>query len=166
MEQKENSKEDKEYEEVPFECPDFIVVDKQAKITELKCKYFEETSDDKTKGVVLLQSIISPIISISAQRNSNVLAFSCKDGQILTWNFQEKQPRLTLLKHFEFVTLCLDYSPDGKYLSCANEFGKVFIYDMDKPNEEGNWLKLNVSEHENSKINSPNILQQVFSKDS
>ncbi len=46
-------------------CPDFIVVDNDAKITLLKTSLFEEIDKEKKKGVILLESIISPIVSIS-----------------------------------------------------------------------------------------------------
>ena len=42
-----------------------MVIDNQAKITLLKCTYFDEITEEKARGKVIMQSIISPIISIS-----------------------------------------------------------------------------------------------------
>jgi WD40 repeat protein len=93
------------------------------------------------------------------QPNTNNLAFSSKDGQIFLWSISDRPNKLTVLKHFDRAILCLDYSPDAKYLSCANDQGKIYIYDLETPNIDTNWIKLNVSEHESTKINSPKILQ-------
>ena len=85
------------------------------------------------------------------------MAISCRGGHIYQWNFYEKHPYLNLLKVFDNDITCIDYSPDGKFLSCANEKGKIYFYDINKNStSDDNWFKLPVSEHES--LNSPNIL--------
>lgn len=61
---KDNDDKDEESNK-PLICPDFIVVDSDAKITLLKASLFEEIDKDKKKGVTLLESIISSVVSIS-----------------------------------------------------------------------------------------------------
>jgi len=105
----------------PFVCPDFIVVDNEAKITLLKASLFEEIEKNKKCGTLIMSSIVSPIVSISVRPNSSVLALSCSDSRIFEWNFYEKNNQLTELVDSDRAPqskpVCIDYSPDGRFLS-------------------------------------------------
>jgi WD40 repeat protein len=41
---------------------------------------------------------------------------------------------LEILRVFEAEALptCIDYSPDGRFLSVANRYGTIFIYEVEK----------------------------------
>lgn len=87
--------EDTDDKEKPFVCPDFIVVDSEAKITLIKCTLFEEIEKNKKSGILILSSIVSPVVAITVRPNSTVLALSCENGRIYEWNFYEKNNMLT-----------------------------------------------------------------------
>lgn len=74
-------------EEPPFTCPEFIVVDMDAKITKLHSKLFEEIDKNKKMGEVILKSIVAPIVSIAVKPNSNLIAICCENGILYEWNF-------------------------------------------------------------------------------
>lgn len=156
-------KEDKENE--PFDCPEFIVVDLEAKITILKGNLFEEIDKDNKKGTLLMKSIVSPIINISVRPNSNTLAITCENATIYEWDFHEKPNTLQFLKCFESETpTCIDYSPDGKYLAVATKIGSLYfyVYDYDKTEWQSSYLLI----YENDNQTKPPILYQVFASDS
>ena len=165
-------KEDKENE--PFDCPEFIVVDYEAKITILKGNLFEEIDKDNKKGTLLLKSIVSPIICIAVRPNSNTLALACENGSIYEWDFHEKPNSLQHLRTFEPLKekekepsetpSCIDYSPDGKYLAVATRLGSLYfyIYDYEKPDWQQSYLLI----YENENKNKPRINYQVFASDS
>lgn len=119
----------------------------------LNYKLFEELDDDKKKGTVLIKSIVSPIISMSCRPNSSLIGICCENGNLYEWNFQERSSLLSLLKNFdpekESLPTCIDYSPDGCWLSVATKAGKIHIYDCG----EGVWQNsvLEVSENEQGK---------------
>jgi cilia- and flagella-associated protein 251 len=97
-------------EEDTFTCPEFIVVDLEAKIYALKDSLFREVEREKKKGVLLLKSIVSPIVWISIRPGSNIMALSCENGGIWEWDFKEKGNSLQLLKMFEQeMPTCIDF---------------------------------------------------------
>ena len=119
--------------EYDFRYPDFIVVDSNAKIVLLKTELFQEVERDKKKGNVLVESIVKPIVSISARPNSSILGIACANGHVYQWNFLTKDAVLTTLKTFGTDTPnCLQYSPDGKYLVVATTQGNIFVYNVEK----------------------------------
>jgi len=61
-------------------CPDFIVVDLEARITSLKPELFEEIDPDKKKGLVLIKSIESHVLSLSVLPNSKTMVMACENG--------------------------------------------------------------------------------------
>lgn len=65
-----------------------------AKITLLKDKLFQEYDKSKKNGETLLQSITSPIISMSCRPHHNIVSFICENDQIFDWNFIEKPMKL------------------------------------------------------------------------
>lgn len=69
-----------EEEEKPLICPDFIVVDLEARITLLKPSLFEEIDPEKKKGQVLIKSIESPVQSLSVLPNSRTMVMACENG--------------------------------------------------------------------------------------
>jgi len=127
---------DKAEKEAKFICPDFIVVDLNATVTMLNYKLFEELDDEKKKGTVLMKSIVSPIIAMSCRPNSSVIGICCENGNLYEWNFQERSSILSLLKTFdpekETLPTCIDYSPDGNWLSVSTKAGKIHIFDCEK----------------------------------
>ena len=157
-------KEDKDNE--PFDCPEFIVVDLEAKIMILKGNLFEEIDKDNKRGTLLMRSIVSPIIWIAVRPNSNTLAITCENGTIYEWDFHEKGNTLQTLRTFEsFETpTCIDYSPDGKYLAVATRIGSLYfyIYDYEKPDWQQSYLLI----YENDNKAKPKINFQVFASDS
>lgn len=97
-------------EEDNFNCPEFIVVDLEAKIYILRDSLFREVEREKKKGVLLLKSIVSPIVWISVRPGSNMMALSCENGGIWEWDFKEKGNSLQLLKMFEQeIPTCIDF---------------------------------------------------------
>ncbi|EAS05799.2 WD-40 protein, putative (macronuclear) [Tetrahymena thermophila SB210] len=160
-----DERKDKGENEPKFICPDFIVVDLDATITMLNYKLFEELDDEKKKGTTLMKSIVSPIIAMSCRPNSNVIGICCENGYLYEWNFQEKSSVLSILRVFdtdkENIPNCIDYSPDGNWLSVATKSGKIHIFDC----KEKQWQNsvLEVSENEQGK---PKVNMQVFSSDS
>ena len=79
-----------------------------------------------------MSSIVSPIVSISARPNSSVLALSCENGRIYEWNFYEKNNTLSELVDSDRTTVpvCIDYSPDGRFLSVCTKSGTIHIYEV------------------------------------
>ena len=146
----------------PFGCPEFIVVDLEAKITILKGNLFEEIDKDNKKGTLLMKSIVSPIIYISVRPNSNTLALTCENGSIYEWDFHEKGNSLQFLRAFELneTPTCIDYSPDGKYLSVATKIGSIYfyVYDYEKPY----WQQNPEFIYENDNKAKPRINAQVI----
>jgi len=59
---------------------------------------FEEIDPEKKKGQVLIKSIESPVLSLSVLPNSRTMVMSCENGQVIEWNFYEKQSTLEVLK--------------------------------------------------------------------
>jgi len=102
----------------------------------LNYKLFEELDDEKKKGTVLMKSIVSPIIAMSCRPNSSVIGICCENGNLYEWNFQERSSILSLLKVFdpekETLPTCIDYSPDGNWLSVSTKAGKIHIFDCEK----------------------------------
>lgn len=149
-----------------FDCPEFIVVDLDAKITILKGNLFEEIDKENKKGTLLMKSIVSPIICISVRANSNTLAISCENGVIYEWDFHEKGNTLTFVRSFEpnDIPTCIEYSPDGKYLSVATIFGRLYfyVYDYEKPEWQSGYLLI----YENDNKFKPKINSQVYASDS
>lgn len=157
-------KEEKENEQ--FDCPEFIVVDLNAKITILKGNLFEEIDKENKKGTLLLRSIVDPIISIAVRPNSNNLALACEKGTIYEWDFHEKPNSLQVLRTFDVseTPTCIDYSPDGKYLAVATRIGSLFfyVYDYEKTEWQSSYLFI----YENDNQSKPRIHYQVFASDS
>lgn len=86
--------------ELFFRCQDFIVVDDEAKVTQLNYGLFDMIDKDKKKGSILIRSIISPIVNISVRPNSNTLAICCENGLLYQWDFQSKPQEVEVLKDF------------------------------------------------------------------
>lgn len=119
--------------EYDFRYPDFIVVDSNAKVVLLKTELFQEVEKEKKKGNVLVESIIKPIVSISARPNSSILGIACTNGHVYQWNFLTKDAILQSLKNFgQDVPNCIQYSPDGKYLVVAGVQGNIYVYNVEK----------------------------------
>lgn len=123
------NEEELEDHDKPFTCPDFIVVDMDAKITLLNQSLFNE---NKKSGVLIMSSIVSPIVSISVRPNSTILALSCENGRIFEWNFYEKNNELSELvdPDRQNVPVCIDYSPDGRFLSVCTRIGTIHMYEL------------------------------------
>jgi len=93
------------------------------------------------------------------------MAISCENGFLYEWNFVEKPCILKILRVFEWdkesIPTCIDYSPDGNFLSAATKNGRIFIYEVEK----GEWQPsvLDVSEQEKARAK---VNMQIFSSDS
>lgn len=64
-------------DEYDFKYPDFIVGDKKAKIIMLNTDLFKGVTDTSKKKEVLVQSIVSPVVSISSKPKSSNVAIAC-----------------------------------------------------------------------------------------
>lgn len=143
--------EDLDDNDKPFVCPNFIVVDNDAKVTLLKASLFDQIEKTKKSGTLIMSSIVSPIVSISVRPNSNILALSCENGRLYEWNFYERNNMLTELLDGEIqsIPVCLDFSPDGRFLSVCTKIGTIHVYEV----KEKKWQKnfLSVSETDKAK---------------
>lgn len=110
-----------------------------------------------------MSSIVSPIVSITVRPNSTVLALSCENGRIYEWNFYEKNNELSELidPDRQNIPVCLDYSPDGRFLSVCTRIGTIHMYEVKERKWQKNYLL--VSETDKAK---PKIVFQVFASDS
>ena len=81
-----------------------------------------------------MSSIVSPIVSISVRPNTTVLALSCENGRIYEWNFQEKNNELTEFldqdRSLNNIPVCIDYSPDSRFLSVCTRIGTIHMYEV------------------------------------
>lgn len=142
-----------------FKYPDFIVVDKNARIVRMKANLFNEipNEDEKLMDVnrdandyqsggqskrstqnkkLLLESIPGKINSISVCPKEPVVAMSCENGSIYTWDFSKKETKLTRIDEFHFMNIgnkperptCLQYAPNGEHLIVATNQHNVYCY--------------------------------------
>lgn len=146
--------EDLDDNDKPFVCPDFIVVDHDAKVTLLKASLFEEIEKNKKGGTLIMSSIVSPIVSISVRPNSSVLALSCENGRIYEWNFYEKNNELTELVDPDRtnVPVCIDFCPDGRFLSVCTRVGSIHMYEVKEKRWQKNFLLVSETEKAKPKI--------------
>ena len=129
-----------------FDCPDFIVVDKNAKIVEMKAAMFNETTSLKDTGdvkkglesnpvdqngnrILVLESIPGRVNAISSRPDSTQIAISCDNSSfIYQWDFAKKEYQLSRIDTFAPSSTAgspverpttLQYSPDGEWLVVA-----------------------------------------------
>lgn len=125
-----------EKDEHDFDYPDFIVVDKKAKIILMKAEQFKGVTEEEKQGEILIQSIVSPIVALSARPKSSVVAIACQDGNIYEWNYMLKDPRLKSIRNMKTFNgeepTCLKYSPNGKYLVVSSNVRNVYVYIVNK----------------------------------
>jgi WD40 repeat protein len=109
-------------------------VDSNAKIVLLKTELFQEVEKDKKKGNVLVESIIKPIVAISARPNSSILGIACANGNVYQWNFLTKDAVLTSIGRSFAADIpnFLQYSPDGKWLVVAGCQGNIYVFNVEK----------------------------------
>jgi WD40 repeat protein len=177
-----------------FKYPDFIVVDKNARIVKMKADLFNEipNADEKLMSIqnndnmngdistrpskqmtqnkkLILESIPGKINSISVCPNAKykIVAMSCENGSIYTWDYVKQEIKLTRIDEFHFMNIgnkpekptCLQFSPNGEHLIVATNQHNVYCYKVNdekcqknvltisqKPNVKG----LNITFSENS----------------
>lgn len=81
----------------------------------------------------MVKSIESPVVSLSVLPNSRTMVMACENGQVIEWNFYEKQSTLEVFKQFDKeknLPTTVKYSPDGKFLAVATEGGIIFMYEV------------------------------------
>ncbi len=47
---------------------------------------------------MLIKSIESPVLSLNVLPNSKTMVMACENGQVIEWNYYEKQSTLEVLK--------------------------------------------------------------------
>jgi WD40 repeat protein len=130
-----------------FKYPNFIVVDKNARIVLMETELFKLPRENPAKaGKTLLESIPSRVTSLSSKPNSSKIAFACDNGIIYEWDFAKKESALTKLKEFDRKSsekpTCLQYSPDGRYLIVASSQRNVYCTVADKTEWQTNVLTI------------------------
>ena len=106
---KQDDDEKKDEEIHLFSCPDFIVVDTNAKITLLNDSLYAKVGKEEKKGVVILHSISNSIEAIAVKPSSTYIAFACKGGRIFGWDHYKKDNTLESLGKFDICPTCLEY---------------------------------------------------------
>jgi len=155
--------------ETPFDCPNFIVVDNDCTIHMLKSNQFEEIEESRKKPVTLMKLLDSKIKALAVRPTGFMIALSCENGHLYEWNYNEKKMFLEPKKIFEDKAkpTCLDFSPDGRFLSVATANGQMWFYDYQK-GEKGDWqpqsqsTNVSISQEHSSR----RVLLQAFSSDS
>ena len=97
--------------EGPFDCPDFIVLDKSCTLHMLRASQFEEIEESKKKPLILMKLLDSPIKALAIRPLGFTLAISCENGYLYEWNYNERRMFIEPKKLFEEKgkPTCLDY---------------------------------------------------------
>ena len=62
------------------------------------------------------------------------MSICCDNGTLFEWNFADKSSKLDILRSDfdkDALPTCIDYSPDGKFLSVATAKKKIHIYEVE-----------------------------------
>jgi WD40 repeat protein len=87
-----------------------------------------------TQNYEQLMNIKSPeggIYYLSVSSDSNFLAYACRDKKISIIPLGEKIPSSVLKKH-TFLALCVEFSPDNKFLASGGADTQLFLWKKEK----------------------------------